>query len=40
MTPYLLFLTQRKFLNKLGWKAEMDIEKLLFRMIENIKSGQ
>jgi len=29
-----------KIFNKIGWKAEMDIEKLLFRMIENIKSDQ
>ena len=38
--PLSIISNPEKILNKLGWKAEMDIEKLLFRMIENIKSGQ
>ena len=38
--PLSIVSNPEKILNKLGWKAEMDIEKLLFRMIENIKSGQ
>lgn len=28
-----------KILNKIGWKVEMDIENLLFRMLDNIKSS-
>ena len=38
--PLSIVSNPEKILNKLGWKAEMDIEKLLFRMIENIKSGK
>lgn len=37
--PLAIVSNPEKILNKLGWKAEMDIEKLLFRMIKNLKSG-